>query len=119
MMERIRNVIKIDHKKGVQLPQGVAAIPTPKKIKKIDRYPELSPFVVDNDESIAEHNTAIEAELRRSKPKDTNIVPLMKSTFASRRPYILEDAVSVKDILERYPALSRPVIVSYSRYLIS
>ena len=69
-MERIRNIIKVDHKKNAQLPKGVAGIPTPKKIKKINCYPETMAKL-----HLAEHNAAIEAESRRNKPKFTTIVP--------------------------------------------
>lgn len=92
-MERIRSVIKLDCKRGVQLLQVAAETPMPKKTKKLDRYPELSPFIIDNDESVAVHKAPIKAELTKHKPRDTTLVSLMKSTFASRRPYILEDAV--------------------------
>ena len=43
---------------------------TPKKIKKINCYPETMAKL-----HLAEHNAAIEAESRRNKPKDTTIVP--------------------------------------------
>ena len=51
-MERIRNIIKVDHKKNAQLPKGVAGIPTP---KKINCYPETMAKL-----HLAEHNAAIE-----------------------------------------------------------
>jgi len=47
------------------------------------------------------HRKAIEVELaKNNKPRDSVLIPLMKSTFAERRSYILEDSVSVEDILQ-------------------
>ena len=98
--------------------QATEEKPRKKKIKINERYPILNPLVVDNEDSIAAHKAAIEAELAKKKPKDSILVPLMKSTFSSRRPYILDEAISVVQILEKYPALNRPVIVSCKPYTI-
>lgn len=55
---------------------------------------------------------AIEEEMKKQKPRDTLILPLMKSTFQDRRMYIQNDATSVTEILQIHPALVRPAIVS-------
>ena len=65
----------------------------------------------DNAESIEKHMKAIGSELAKAKPRDTVLLPLMKSTFANRRLFVLNDADSVNAILEEYPALSRPAVV--------
>ena len=112
MLERVRNVLKIARKRGASMPQTTEEKPRPKKNKMNERYPILDPLIVDNEESMAAHEAAIEAELTKKKPKDTTLIHLMKSTYFSRRPYILEEAISVSQILEKYPALNRPAIVS-------
>ena len=66
----------------------------------------------DDPRSISEHNKAILEEMKKQKPRDTLILPLMKNTFQDRRIFIQNDATSVKEILQIYPALARPAEVS-------
>lgn len=112
-MERVRNVIKLNGKREAEVPQAERP---KKKVKKSENilkyYPELNPFIDDN-ESVVVHENAIKTELAKNKPRDSVLIPLMKSTFALRRSYEMEEASSVKNILEMYSALSRPAIVSY------
>lgn len=58
------------------------------------------------------HNKAIKVELAKAKPRDSVLLPLMRSTYGERRMFILNEATSVQSILEKYCALSRPAIVS-------
>ena len=51
------------------------------------------------------------AELAESKPRDTVLLPLMKSTYHNRRNFILNEATSVASILSKYPALSSTAAV--------
>ena len=117
MVERVRNIYKRDYKKSNRpLSEGEAGPPIKKKQKKSDilrRYPNIthSGPDLDNAESIEKHMKAISTELLQSKPRDTVLLPLMKSTFAGRRLFVLNDAVSVNQTLEIYPALSRPAVV--------
>ena len=77
------------------------------------RYP-----VTPNDSSTEDRETierfknGIAKELMKSKPRDSILLPLMKSTFNERRMYILGEPVSLANILGLYPALKRPAIVS-------
>ena len=48
----------------------------------------------------------------KTKPRDSVLLPLMKSTYHTRRLYIRDGANSARDILEKYKALSRPAMVS-------
>lgn len=66
----------------------------------------------DDVRSIQEHNKALHEELSKAKPRDPVILPLMKSTFSERRIYRQNDAISVKETLDVYPALRRPAVVS-------
>ena len=49
--------------------------------------------------------------MKKGKPRDNLLLPLMKSRFSLRRDWIIDDIESLAVILKRYPALSRPVIV--------
>ena len=77
------------------------------------RYP-----VTPNDSSTEDRETierfknGIAKELMKSKPRDSILLPLMKSTFNERRMYILGEPVSLANMLDLYPALKRPAIVS-------
>ena len=116
MVERVRNVIKRDSKKA----RGVTSeeAPEPKRRKKgielLRRYPVSSntfPDTSENAESLELHNKAIGTELSKAKPRDSVLLPLMRSTYGERRIFILNEASSVQDVLEKHNALSRPAIV--------
>ena len=51
-------------------------------------------------------------EMKKPKPRDSLLLPLMNKTFQDRCIFIQNDASAVLDILEHYPALGRPVVVS-------
>ena len=77
------------------------------------RYPaRVLDIPLDDPCSLADHIQGIAAEMKKPKPKDSVLIPLMKSTFQQRRIFIQTDASSVTEILERFPALSRSAIVS-------
>ena len=59
-----------------------------------------------------EHNKGLKEEMKKAKPRDNLLLPLMKKTFCSRRIYIQSEASTVAEILEQYPAMVRPAIVS-------
>ena len=66
----------------------------------------------DDPRSMEQHKKAINEEVKKAKPRDAVLLPLMKSTFSERRLYIQTESTSVKESLEKFPALSRPAIVS-------
>lgn len=114
MVERVRNVVKRDNKRGKHPTDGDT--PAPKRRSKgselLRRYPVGSSVSdIENPETTAEHLKALNNELQKTRPRDTILLPLMKSTFGARRMFILSDAVSVGAILQEYPALSRPAVV--------
>lgn len=116
MVERVRNVIKHDRKKGVKRPleetntSDQPAKRKPKSSELLRRYPlssTTSPSTLISDpESLAKHEAAMKTELSKSKPRDTVLLPLMKSTYHSRRIFILNEATSVASILAKYPVFS-------------
>lgn len=78
-----------------------------------ERYPALADNCEINAEEEQSAYDALCAEMKASKPQRDKFLPLMKSTFVMRRHYILHSAVSVKHILDDYPALKEPVVVCY------
>ena len=108
-MERIRNVIKYDNKKARKAGRDPPS--SPKRHKKaanaslVRRYPVSSYDAATTEK----HNKAISDELRKSRPRDTLLLPLLKSTFGERRMFI---STSVADVLDKHPALSRTAAVS-------
>ena len=61
----------------------------------------------EDQRSINEHNKAILEEMKKLKPKDTLLLPLMKNH--DRRVFIQNDATSVAEILQVYPALHQHI----------
>lgn len=81
------------------------------------RYPiRILDTVSDDPRSVQEHMKAMVEEMKKSKPRDAILLPLMKSTFQDRRIFIQNEAKSVTEILEVYPALNRPAVVSLTLY---
>lgn len=80
---------------------------------RIHRYPVLQGQQVDDEDATIRHLHEAQKEMQRAKPRDDILLELMKSTFQHRRDRIASGASqSVQDILERFPALKRPAVVS-------
>ena len=69
---------------------------------------------IEDLSTINKHQAAITEELAKAKPRDTVLLPLLKTTYGERRLFIVNCASSIKDVKTRYPALNRPVVVSLS-----
>ena len=67
---------------------------------------------VEDQDSLDAHRNALSAELAKSKPRDSVLLPLFKAIYHERRLFIQNEATCVKHIVEKYPALSRRAIVS-------
>jgi hypothetical protein len=78
----------------------------------MNRYPATHFDVCDDEESIQLHKRTIDEELLKKKPRDSVLRPLLKATFTERRMFIQNQASSVAETLQRYPALFRAAIVS-------
>ncbi len=119
MVERVQNVIKRDAKRSKR-PLTEPDVPSEPKRKlkgaQLMRcYPISSDFdvpPVESQETMQQHMKAISKELEKKKPRDSVLLPLMLSTYAPRRLFIMNDATSVGDTLNTYPALSRQAVVS-------
>ena len=121
MVERVRNVVKRDRKKGVKSvlieeEEGTSDHPAKRKSKQSDllrRYPcsTSSPSSNIDTDSLLKHEEAITTKLSKPKPRESIFLPLMKSTYQTRRIYILNEALCVSSILSKYPAFSRAAVV--------
>lgn len=70
--------------------------------------------IIDDPQSIEVHMQGLQNEMKKAKPHDTSLLPLMKSTFGVRRSWVIEgDGETFGSILAKYPALSHMSIVSY------
>ena len=67
--------------------------------------------VPEDSRSVAEHAKALNGEMKKPKPRDSVLLPLMKYTFHDRRIFVQNDAASVTEIVDTYPALARPAMV--------
>lgn len=117
MVERIRNVNKRDAKKLKRpVSEPDVKIPSKRRVKGnelLRRYPTSIVNDVEGDAaSIQQHTKLIATELARSKPRDSVLLPLMRSTYGPRRLFVLNDAESISTILDTHPALFRPAVVS-------
>ncbi len=118
MVERVRNVIKRDNRK---CKRPLAESEEPKHPKKrgelLRRYPVNTLSAAEenaaeeNADTLERHNKAITIELGKAKPRDSVLLPLMRSTYGERRMFILNEATSVGTILTKHPALCRLSVV--------
>lgn len=68
---------------------------TPKRKKSdsiLRRYPIVpnSIATAENSETLEQHCNAIATELRKAKPRDTVLLPLLRLTYDQRRMFILD-----------------------------
>ena len=116
MLERKRNIAKNSKKR--KAPDDNESCTKKRAVTKpcqlLQRYPvKVNADIVDDDQSFERHSKAMKEEMDKARPRDTLLLPLMKSTFSARRGMIqFEEDKSVVDILKDYPALSHPAVVS-------
>ena len=107
-------MIKTDNRKARRTGHTIS-VPPSKRHKKdpaqelLRRYPVSSPNLIEDPSSVQVHLKGIEEELKRSKPRESVLLPLFRSTFGERRLFVLNDAKSMK---ECYPAITIPALVS-------
>ena len=63
----------------------------------------------EDADSLEKHKKAIATDLGKAKPRDSVLLPLMKSTYREQQMF---EVTSVAVILTNHPVLSRPAIVS-------
>ena len=117
MLERKRNLSKNARKR--KAPENNEPCAKKRAVAKpsrlLQRYPvKVNARCVDDEQCIDRHLKAIKEEMEKARPRDTLLLPLMKSTFSTRRSMIqFEEDKCVLDILKEYPPLSRPAVVSH------
>ena len=84
------------------------------KDELIRRYPVQCNASMPAEDTLRneQHMKAIEDELKKAKPRNAVLLPLLKLTYPDRRMYVQNVATSVADILTKHKALSRPAVVS-------
>ena len=107
MLEPVRNVIKTDRKRCGSSINTSDQETTPKQSKGKENLLRRYPASEKDDTLVAEetleiHLKAIEDEMKKAKPRDLVLLPLMKSTFPSQCFYIRNEATSVQQILDKY-----------------
>ncbi len=117
MVERIRNAIKNDRKRSLSTSSDAASVKRCKpgtEDKKKDcllrRYPSGVEGLEDCS-STQSHVSAITTELQKANPRDTILLPLMMSSYHTRRLFILHEARDVRNIFGQWPALKRQALV--------
>ena len=83
----------------------------PKGSSLLDRYPTLS-FSEDDDVAVQRNLPKLKEECLKANPSKSDVIPLQRSTFTSRREFILSGLDSTSDILEEHPVLCLPFAVS-------
>lgn len=102
MVERVRNAIKRDYKKGKRPSSGLTPVSKRKKTgdKLLNRYPisstSLDTVTQDDPETLEQHKKAMSKELDKARPRDAILLQLMKSTYTNRRMFILDDSSSIQ-----------------------
>ena len=111
MLVRVRNLIKADRKKN---PTSGGYPSSPKRHCKgtvdllLRRYPVVQQSTLEDTESIVQHKKAMCEEMAKAKTREAVILPLMKKSYHNRWDFICNEAESVQQILEEYPAFRKP-----------
>ena len=115
MVKRVPNVIKSYCK---QMPSSGGSLSESTEGASFLLKPGKKRFIVmkvsqltEDTASTESHLSALSTELAKAKPRDSVLLPLMKSTYPSHRLLFLNDATSAKHILNEYPALQRQTVV--------
>ena len=122
MLERIRNLIKVDRKKSKGSPDQQQQQPSAKRTKNsIDklqrRYPMTSGSDMADPETLEQNYQAIEEEMKKLRPRDRVLLPLMKATFPERWLFVRKEATCVKEITDKFSCFKFPAIVSVCCYI--
>ena len=72
----------------------------------------MSSYNLSDPATAERHMKGIADELAKSRPRDTLLLQLLRTTFGERRMYVMNDATCVADVLKEHPALSRTAVVS-------
>ena len=111
--ERVYNLEKGQKKRSAS-DDSEPTLPSGKKGRLVNRYPPVNEAEMLDEDVYQKHLKTLNNELEKSKPKKDVLIDLMAVTYSNRRTYILEQAESVQEIIEKFPAfLVYPEIVSH------
>lgn len=68
---------------------------------------------LEDSDSIVQHKKAMSEEMAKAKPREAVLLPLMKKSYQNRWDFICNEAESVQQILEEYPAFQKLAIVCW------
>ena len=84
----------------------------------LNRYPvtSVSSFDVssleEDAESLQAHIKGMKEEIKKAKSRDSLLGPLMKSTYKYRQDFIRCEITPVSTVIDKFPALVEPSMVS-------
>lgn len=109
LIDRVYNVEKGHRKRTNDEP----CRPSKKRKKGSDRYPPLSHYNLSDEATQSRNYAAMTKELEKPRPRKDVLMEMMKLTFPHRRQQILsDDCESAQEVIDNFPALSYPDIVS-------
>ena len=66
---------------------------------------QLHEDTIEDEESVQQHISSMTAEMSKKRPRDHVVLPLLKSTYSTRRDFIISDDRSDnQEILNLFPA---------------
>ena len=110
LIDRVYNVYKGEKRKHTDQEEASSSVPSRKRPKILERYPPLNASSIDEG-TVERHRKALDLELQKERPRMNVILELMELTFSHRREYVLNEASSVEEIVEKYPAFGKPDVV--------
>ena len=115
MLERVKNLIKSDKRKSPASSDMIVSAPKQNKVTDnslMRRYPVRIPPREEDVETIKQHVKAIQEEMVKTNPREHVLIPLIKNTSTERWLFIKENVPNVRVVIEKYPFLKLPAIVS-------
>ena len=76
------------------------------------------PSVVEDAESLQAHIKGMKEEMKKAKLRDSLLGTLMKSTYKYHWDFILSEITPVSTVIDKFPALVRPSMVSVKGLLL-
>ena len=115
-VERKRNLAKNTKKhtgEQAHLSSEQSVSKRSKSTNLLHRHPLKMAKPTEDDDSCEKHLKALESEMNKEKPRDSILLPLMKSTFTIRISTMQDEDCTVSEVVSTYGALSHPSVVSY------
>ena len=114
MIERANNVAKPERKRQAEMSDTPIPPPKrgrPKKDALLERYPQYSPSDASSL-AVSESQKALDKELEKETPRKDLVLPMVKTTFAYRRPLVVQAAsqkVSIQTLIGQHKCLRKEI----------